>query len=185
MDRRDLLVSFLMLVLVAFTLGIGSDAWAGEWCDDARKELERKEARFAEYLRALQASYERHDLKVMEAVNHKINQVKREIETLKRETAQCEERGPGHGGEGLSSAKTDEAKFGTKNCAELRKMVFPLLRRTRALKRKEKSLLSSITPEEQAELAEATEQLQVLNRILKTRCGASSSRSSLLKRLRR
>lgn len=99
--------------------------------------------------------------------------------------ADCSARDARSMQQGLRETKSDEEKYATKSCGELRSLVLPLLRKTQDLKRKEKSLLAGPTPEETAELAEASEQLTIIARILKTRCAPFEARSSLLKRLRR
>jgi len=180
---------FLALVTLA-VLQTATGSWAGSshtetWCDQVKNELEEKRQRLNEYLQALQAYYDKRDFRLSETLNYKIKQINQELRILEQEVADCSARGSRSMQQGLRETKSDEEKYATKSCGELRSLVLPLLRKTQALKRKEKSLLAGPTPEEAAELAEASEQLSIIARILKTRCAPSEARSSLLKRLRR
>jgi hypothetical protein len=154
------------------------------WCDSVASELNEKQLRLNEYMQALQGSYDKRDYRMADALNYKIKQLQEELRTLEQEAADCEAHNSGGMAQGLSSSKTDEEKYATKSCGELRKMIFPLLIKTRSLKRREKSLIIGMTPEEETELATCSEQLKILRHILKCRCSGSTSRSSLLKRLR-
>lgn len=179
----------LALVAVAVLLA-ATGTWAGAghsdtWCEQVKNELEEKRQRLNEYLHALQAHYDKRDFRLSDTLNYKIKQINHELRILEQEVADCSGRGSRSMQQGLRETKSDNERYATKSCGELRSLVLPLLRKTQALKRKEKSLLAGPTPEEAAELAEASEQLSIIARILKTRCAPSEARSSLLQRLRR
>jgi hypothetical protein len=185
MNARDLLLILLVGALAAGFAHLPAPVRAGDPCRSIRDRLEQDQHRLTEYLLALQVSYDRHDFHLSEALNQKIVNLRREVDRLKERVSACSRMGKAQTSEGLSSAKTEEAQFATKSCSELRKCLLPLLRKIRALKRREKSVLSNLTPEEEAELTEASEQLKEVNSALKARCAMSAGRTSLMKRLRK
>jgi hypothetical protein len=185
---RRIYLPFLALVALAFahaaTVTFAATDHAEAWCDQVKTDLDDKRQRLDEYLQALQTYYDKRDFRISETLNYKIKQLKEELRILEQEAADCSARSSTSMHQGLSATKSEQAQYATKSCAELRSLTLPLVRKVQALKRKEKSLLAGPTPEEEAELAEASEQLKVIAGILKTRCTPSRARSSLLKRLR-
>jgi len=186
MERLRFLVFVLSVVVMPLTNHLHA-AGPENWCGEIKKELAEKQKRLQEYLQALQATYDGGDRRIADALNHKIKQLKEELEVFRQEAADCTGYDSETMAQGLKSSKADEAKYAGKSCGELRKVLFPLLVKTRALKRKEKSLLSGLTPQEEADLASYTEQLTTVSQILRTRCadGDTPPRGSLLQKLRR
>jgi hypothetical protein len=84
----------------------------------------------------------------------------------------------------LNLAKADESQYATASRVEARKLVFGLMRRVSALKKREKSLLSNLSPEEERELSRALKHFNIVRQILQTRCAVSDERNSLVKRAR-
>ncbi|MBM3300567.1 MAG: hypothetical protein FJY85_11490 [Deltaproteobacteria bacterium] len=184
MNLRGVFFILLVGAQAAILTCLPAQILADEPCQSIRNQLDSEQQRMRDYLLALQASYDGKDFQLSEALNHKIVQLRKEVELLKQQALAC-------GGTldnslaGLSSSKTEEAQLAAKSCGELRKALFPLHRKIRALKRREKSVLSSLTPEEEVELSAASEQLKEINGALKARCAVSDSRTSLMKRLRK
>jgi len=183
--KRSKVFFFLAALALAGASFVPEKAQAAEhWCDSVTREFNQKQQRLTEYMQALQGSYDKRDYRLADALNHKIKQVQEELRILEQEAADCAAHNSERMAQGLSASKTEEERYATKSCGELRKMIFPLLIKTRSLRRKEKSLIVGLTPEEETELANCSEQLKILNHVLRGRCSDSSSRSSLLKRLR-
>ena len=178
-------VVFIACLIAVGPVHAGPPAKEEHWCIKVGAELKQKQQRLKEYRDALRAALANNDSPLCEALKHKIKQETEEVRILERESADCAAHDPTAMAQGLRAAKTEESKYATKSCGELRKLVFPLLIRERALKRKEKSLLSVLTPEEETDLATCSEQLRVIGHLLRTRCAERRSRNSLLKRLRR
>lgn len=185
MSLRWLFGCVILWLFFSLFLMNGEGIGAQNWCDDAQKDLEQEQLRLEDYLSALHESYDKKDFKLMEALNFKINQTKQRVHELELIIEHCtsQETNPQSGG--LSPAKSHDGPFVHKSCADLKKMVFPLLVSKRALERREKSMVSQLTDEEEAKLLEVSEQLRNVRKELKTRCSTAKSSRSLLKRLRR
>lgn len=162
-------------------------SWAGQgshWCDQVKNEAQQKRERLNEYLQSLQASYDARDFRLADTLNYKIKQIKDEIRILEQEAADCSARRSENMRDGIRETKAEESRYAAKSCGELRSMILPLVRKTQALTRKEKSLLAGLTRDEKTELAEASDQLRIISQILRTRCALPRARNSLLHRLR-
>lgn len=179
----------LLLPLAVLLAVVSQDVlrtWAGQghWCEQVKTEAEQKRKRLNEYLQSLQASYDARDFRLADTLNYKIKQVKDELRILEQEAADCSAQRSESMRDGIRETKAEESRYAAKSCGELRSMILPLVRKTQALTRKEKSLLAGLTRDEKTELAEASEQLRAIGRILRTRCATPRARNSLLHRLR-
>ena len=179
-----------LLLLAAFQAVLWQSvvpSWGQQshWCEQIKSEMEGKRQRLNEYLEALQASYDARDFRVADTLNYKIKHIKDDLRILEQEAADCSAHRFETMGHGMQETKAEESKYAAKSCSELRSMMLRLVRKTQALMRKEKSLLAVLTQEEKDELADASEQLRIIGRILRTRCTRSQERNSLLNHLRR
>jgi len=157
-------------------------ATADQRCKMLQQELTAKQRLLDEYLNALQSAYNDKDLTLADAISYRISQLQKELNALKQLAADCPSPGAGSAPAGLNPTKSDESQLADKSCDEIRKTLFALLRRVNSLKKREKSLLSSLTPEEELELSEAIKQLKTLNQVLETRCTGKEQDNSKVKR---
>lgn len=160
-------------------------AGAQDVCDGARKELQQERHRLNDYEAALRQSYDHTDSNLTRVLNFKISQAKKKVSDLELIIKYCPSSQVSNRPEiGLSGPKSDDGRYADKSCADLKKMLFPLLIKKRKLERRQKSMLSSMTEEDEAELQKISEELRHVRKALKTRCSAGSPPGSLLKRLR-
>lgn len=172
-------------LLLGLSSVVGDRGCAQELCDDARKHLRQEQRLLDDYLSALQESYENKDKKLAGVLNFKISQSRKRLHELELILTYCPSKESSRSQEGLSGAKSDDGRFADKSCGELRKMLFSLLVSKRALKRREKSMFSKLTDEEEAELLDVSDQLRHVRKALRSRCSKGKPPRSLLKRLRR
>ncbi len=185
MSRRWFRSSVLLWILCALSSVIGEYVRAQDLCDAAWKELHQEKQRLNDYLSAFQQSHERQDLRLAEVLKFKISQSKKKLQDLQLIIKNCPSRESSLPADGLSNAKSHDGPYADKSCAELKKMLFPLLVSKRALERRQKSMLSNLTDEEDEELREISDKLRHLKKALKNRCSTSKGSRSLLKLRRR
>ncbi|HMK37545.1 MAG TPA: hypothetical protein VK463_20905, partial [Desulfomonilaceae bacterium] len=165
---RRILFAFVLIFLVA-----GNCARAEDSCAILARDLEQRKRQLADYLEASQKLRQDKDMRLIELLNYKIEDLADQIRTIETEMAGCT---TGTTEAGLSEVKSDEGQYATKSCFDLRNMLVQLLRKTSSLKRREKSLFSDLTPAEKNELQEATHDLQIVKSILKGRCAEQEAR---------
>jgi len=175
----------LCVVACLSILVLAQPLWAtSDPCIAVRKDLALVKRQVAEYMQALQSFYDQKDFRLTEALNFKIKELRGRMEQLQAAAADCPADDSKTMPHGLSSTKTDSGKHAEKDCAELRKMVVPLVRKIHNLQRRERSLLTSFSPEEEAELQDASQELKTIQDLIKTKCAVQNARGSLIKRLR-
>jgi hypothetical protein len=155
-----------------------------ERCIRGRKTAEQKRGLVVEYMSALQKAYDQKDFQIAEVLNFKINELRGQINELERNLAGCPKNDSENMARGLAPAKSDQGKYSDKSCSELRKMLFSLVRRVHTLTKRQKSLLSNLTDDEELELKEANKDMETVERVLKSKCSVRNARG-LLRRLRR
>ncbi len=185
MGRRKLLSFFLVVVVLLPLCAAALSRAAESRCVQIRRAVEQKKHLLSEYMRALQTSYDRKELQIAELLNFKINELKAQIGELERNLAGCPDRRAGNPTEGMEGTKSDQGVYAEKNCQELRKILFSLVRKIHALNKRKKSLLSNLSEKEEQVLREATEERETVERLLSTRCSKGRDRHGLLRRLRR
>ncbi|MDQ7783703.1 MAG: hypothetical protein RDU20_12540 [Desulfomonilaceae bacterium] len=183
--RGWFLGSVLVWLCIALSGIVGDRAGAQDMCDAARKELRQESQRLNEYVSALQESYDDRDFKLAEVLKFKIGQAKKKLQDLQLMAENCPAGESKLPESGLSGAKSDDGRYADVSCIDLKKMLFPLLVSKRELERRQKSMLSKPTDEEEAKLRDVSDKLRDVRRALKTRCSRSKSSHSLLKRLQR
>lgn len=144
-------------------------------CDVMRQDLERKKQRMSEYIGVLQRFNDQNDIEVVGAVNLKISELADQMLKLEKEIADCDQQKPQGTNPGLSVVKSDEGRYATAKCGELRKKLVQLLQKVQGLRRRENSLLSEFTPTDKRELREASQDIEAVQAALKARCPASSA----------
>jgi hypothetical protein len=170
-------IVLLSLVTAAFSASLGD-------CNNLRKELEVKQRDLASYLEAIGKSRSEHDQLLLGALNYKIDELVTQIAVLEERIAPCTDGEEAAKTKGLSSVKSEEGKFATKSCGELRRLLVQFYRKVNAFKRRENSFLSELTPAEQNELNEAARDLENVRKILNSRCAVAPPHDSLKRRLR-
>ncbi|MFH1117323.1 MAG: hypothetical protein V1792_25675 [Pseudomonadota bacterium] len=176
-----LLVAAVLLPFPAGTLSRADEPR----CVQSRRAVEQKKYLVSEYMRALQTSYDRKETRMAELLNFKINELKAQIREMERNLTGCPDDRTGNPGEGMEGAKSDQGTYTDKNCQELRKILFSLVRRIHALDKRKKSLLSNLTEREERSLREAGEERETVEHILGTRCRQTEDPQGLRRRLRR
>jgi hypothetical protein len=164
-----------MAVFVALALSTEAAAVGGDACATVAQNLKQTKAQLKEYLEAFQKLRNEKDARLLELLNHKINDLSERVRELDAEFAGCPNAKLD---EGLTTVKSDEDQYATKSCPELSKMLLQLLRKTAALKRRERSLFSDLTATEKAELQQWNEELRIVKSVLKNRCSEPAKPSS-------
>jgi hypothetical protein len=170
-------IVLLSLVTAAFSASLQD-------CNNLRKELEVKQKDLALYLEAMGKSRTEHDQLLLGALNYKIDELVTQIAVLEERIAPCTDAEEAAKTKGMSSVKSEEGKFATKSCGELRRLLVQFHRKVNAFKRRESSFLSELTAAEQSELNEAAGDLEKIRKILNSRCAAAPQHDSLKRRLR-
>jgi len=164
---RVLAIAILTPVLPAMC---GIAAASDEQCELARKNLQMKRQQLADHVGALQKASDENNLQALELLNIRINELIDQTRQLEKRAADCDAELSPPGGRGLRSSKSDESKYATKNCDELKRLLVPLVRKVHTLQRREKSLFTEFSANERADLDSAFEEVKTIEEILKTRC---------------
>jgi len=178
----------MLLVMVSLPLCLIPETLTAteDRCDAARRELIKNKEELTEYVDALNKSHAKNDYAFMDILNSKINELISRTRELEKELAGCPEpKPPLAGQQGMTGVKSDDELMAEKSCPELKKTLVPVIRKINGLKRREKSLLSGLSPEEKSELAKAETELRIVKENLKKKCSGSEPAGSLQKRLRR
>jgi hypothetical protein len=142
---------------------------ADKGCEGLRKDLELKRQQLAQYLVTLDKFQGKGEAELESLLKYKINELLDNINNAE-ELTDCSGWPGSVTHEGMSPVKTDSGEYVTKSCAELRIMLLQLLRKSKALKRREHSSFSELTPVEKAVLQECEREFRTVNTILKARC---------------
>ncbi len=170
MSQKSFLFFLLVLALsLLFSLPAHGSP-AEKPCESLRQDLEGKKQRMSEYIGVLQKFSDQNDIEIVGAMNQKISELADQMLKLEKEIADCDKQKPVGPNQGLNAVKSDEGKYATAKCGELRKKLVQLLQKVQSLKRRENSLLSEFTPVDKRELREASEDLEAIKAALKTRC---------------
>ncbi len=185
MDRHKLRCFFVVAVVLASCFSGRLPSAADSRCEQLRRSVEQKKHLVFEYMTALQQSYDRKELQVADLLNFKINELKAHIWEMERNLAECPDNDTEKPFEDMETTKSDQGKYSDKNCQELRKILFSLIRTIHALNKRKKSILSNLSEKEELLLREATEDRETVEQILGTKCATKREREGLLRRLRR
>lgn len=185
MDRWNLRYVIAVSCAVAGVFIAGYSCAEEERCFQARQAVASKTRLIGEYTTALQNAYNQKDFTIARVLNFKINELRIQLKELERILTDCPKPDPEDVAEDPEPAKGDEKTYATKSCADLRKILFSLVRRIHTLTKRQKSLLSNLSVEEEVELNEATEDIEKVKRVLKTKCSVRKARRRVLRQLRR
>jgi len=139
-------------------------------CEAARKVLTTRKQQISEYVAALKKASDENDLQIMELLNFKVNELIEQTRVLEKKVSECEARVSVAGSPGVSTSKSDEGKYATKSCDELKRALLPIMRKLNILEKKQRSLFSELTSAERADLDSSTQEIKTIENILKTRC---------------
>lgn len=139
-------------------------------CKAIQQELERKKQRMSEYISALQKFNEQDDVEIVGAMNQKISELSTQMRKLEKDLAGCDKRKSQDAAQGFSIVKSDDGRYATVPCGELRKKLVVLMQKAHGLKKRQQSMLSELTATETRELQEVSQDLQAVRDALKTRC---------------
>ena len=179
MDGHNLRCYLVVALVLASCLSAGLSSASGSRCDQLRRAIEQKKHLVSEYMRALQKSYDRKELQIADLVNYKINELKVQIRELERNLARCPNSDAEKRVEGMVTTKSDQGKYSDKDCQELHKTLFSLIRKIHSLNKRKNSLLLNFSEKDELLLQEATEERNTVEHILTTRCSAKDRRGGL------
>ncbi len=137
--------------------------------------MNSKKQRLAEYTQAVQKANANTNHQTLEALNHKINEAIRQIRESEDRMEDCLEKDFPRFQEELGPTKSEEERYATKSCDELRAMLIPLLRKINQPQRREHSVFSELSPSERTELLDARRVFGDVTAILKERCATPQS----------
>lgn len=174
--------SAVFLCIVWFA--VPADCETRPECQALRQELQIKQEQLNSYLEALGKKGNREDPLLQNVLNYNIEQLILAMSVLEKRIKDCDVSESGSESGGMSSVKSEESKFATKTCGDLRRMLVQHVRKENAFKRRENSFLADLTPAEKTEYRETVQDLETIRTILKNRCTASPPKDSLKRRLR-
>jgi hypothetical protein len=146
-------------------------------CAALRKDLAFKRQQLSQNVDALKKLNEQNEWTVMAVFNDKIRDLIDEIQRMEARTRHCPQEGSAEKSSGLDGVKSEVGDYATKSCEELRTLLLQLVQKTVALKRREGSLFSALTPAEKTELQEADLAFKELKAAIKSRCAAQETHS--------
>jgi hypothetical protein len=161
------------LIVAVLSSSPGYSSPTAEQCVAMRKDLESKSERMSEYISMLQKFSDQKDIEVIGVMNQKISELAEQILKLEKDLADCDKQKPNVSNQGLGVVKSDEGRYATARCGELRKKLVQLLQKAQSLRRRENSLLSEFTSADKRELREAEQDIEAVKAALKARCPAS------------
>jgi hypothetical protein len=139
-------------------------------CSELQQEMEQKKQRMSEFISALHTFNEREDVEILKAMNAKISQLANLMLKLEKEIADCEKQRPREVAQGMGVVKSDEGRYATVPCSELRKKVIILTQKAHSLRKRQHSMLSELDATERRELQEISQDLQAVRDAIKSRC---------------
>jgi hypothetical protein len=176
---------FLFSTLLILQLMVGSqivqpqELSAGETtCELARKNVEHKKKELEEYLEAMQKWRNDRDFQLMKVLNYKVSELIEALQESERSMESCHTERKSTI-IGLSSVKSEDGKYVTQTCGDLRKALIKLLRQYNSLTKREFSTFSELNVNEKSQLQEARRELEGLEEILKARCSSLPTKVAL------
>jgi len=163
-------VLLVLMLLLAFSPAFGEQEVD---CGALRNKLIKKRQQLSEYADAFKKLNEQGELVLMGALTQRMQDLVDEMLKLQEEGADCPDLGQPKPASGLDSVKSDESEYSTLGCDELRKVLFSLLQKTSALKRRQNSVFSGLSSAEKTELHEADQALKEVKAAIKTKCTAA------------
>lgn len=165
-------IKLLVTLLTAMTTLSGSGICFGQTLDCAqfRTELERKKQLLIEYTAALSKLDLKGDRVMVTLLNHKIEELRGEIQESERSRNCLEDPTVTSSRAGVGRVRSDEAAFAGTSCADLRKLLIQLLRKNYSLERRRWSVLSAMSTEEMTEFQETLDSLRNVRALLKAKC---------------
>ncbi len=174
--RTKLLLTVLMVTVILPVEALCSGPTAD--CTAFRRELDLKKQLLTEYTAALPKLDLKGDRVMVSLLNHKIDELRREIEESEK-TGNClEDRTAPPAKAALGPVRSDDALFSGKSCRDLRNILIQLLRKSFSLERRRFSMLSEMSTEEITELQEIRDSLRSVRALLKTKCPPQPSGES-------
>lgn len=171
------------LILMASTL-FAASAQDKEPCAALRKDLNTKRQQLSQHVDALKKLNDQGDYMVMAVFSDKIRELIDEVQRIDASLRDCPPVESSPQPEGLEPVKSDPAEYATKSCDELRTLLLQLVQKTTALKRREGSLFSALTPAERTELEEAERAFKELKSAIRSRCAAHEPSNPFRRRRR-
>jgi hypothetical protein len=152
----------------------GSYARAGS-CDEAARELQRKWERLSDSVEALRDAHRSGDLSLVHVFSHKISQQVEELREFQENTP-CPGLKASQSSRNLSPVKTDVAPHQDEPCNELRRMHMKLVITINSLRRRQNSVFSQLTAQEQEDLTRSGAELEQIREVLRSRCPAERTK---------
>jgi hypothetical protein len=170
---RHILVLSAFIAIQAAAVGfVPLEVFAQEnVCAETQKELDRQLRQLTDYADSLKSFVDSEDLQVVEILSHKIADLIQDIKRSKETLGECPtQRKHRQATAGASPARSEQDLYADKNCEELRTMLFHNLRRVSVLKRRDESVFSKLSSEEQAQLQEGLQALKDIRTVLNKKC---------------
>ncbi len=169
-----LLSGFGLLLVVSIITAFAQEAGN---CTRLGKDLALKRQQLSQNVDALKKLNEQTEWTVMAVFNDKIRELIDEIQKIEAKARHCPHAESAERSSGLDTVKSEIGDYATKSCEDLRNLLLQLVQKTVALKRREGSLFSALTPTEKNELQEADRAFKELKAAIKSRCAAQENRS--------
>jgi hypothetical protein len=164
-------VAHIVCLTIAIAPAVPSGAWADSACKAIENSLLGHKKQLAEYMEILRDLNDKRDAERIRTITANVNQLSVIINHVEAELADCYGDGRTQSPRGMAHIKTDEQdEYASKSCSVLQRTLLQLIRTINVLKRRENSIFSQLTAEEQAELRSAERKEEKVRAALKKRC---------------
>jgi hypothetical protein len=175
MRPRGICLFLTICWLIPLWHGDMACAEQGTNCVAARKGLAFKKQQLADHMDAMKKLYDQNEMTIMAIMNHKIGELIEEVARAEEVVRPCPDAGPSPVPSGLGAVKSETSEYASKSCEELRTLLFQLLQKTSALKRREGSLFSALSSGEKTALLEAEQAFKDVKAAIKSKCAHEDS----------
>ncbi|MBI5569526.1 MAG: hypothetical protein HY914_06225 [Desulfomonile tiedjei] len=170
--RYSMMYPRLALMTVLLSLVAISPAFGEKEvdCGALKTKLTQKRQQLSEHVDALRKLNEQGELVIMGVMTQRVHELLDEMIKLQEQGSACPDLGQPKPVSGLDSVKSDASEYTSMGCDELRKVLFALLQKTSALKRRQNSVFSALSAAEKAELQDVEGALKEVKAAIKTKC---------------
>jgi hypothetical protein len=147
-------------------------------CAAMRNDLASKKQQLMDHIDAMKKLQEQNDFSIMPILNHKMGELIQEVIRIEDAVRTCPDSLPSEPSSGLGSVKSESGEYATKSCEELRTLLLQMVQKTTALKRREGSFFSPLSPGERMELQDAEQAFKEVRSAISARCTGEESGSS-------
>ena len=184
MAHPRFIATFSLLSLMLVAGFVSAAPQESDQCSALRRDLTAKRQQLLQHVDALKKLGDQNEFAVMAVFNEKIRELIEEIQKIDASLRDCPPELSVPRSPGLDTVKSDPAEYATKTCDELRNLFLQLVHRTTALKRREGSLFSPLTPSERSEIEDAEKSFKELKSAMRHRCGSLDEQSPFRRKRR-